>query len=311
MDRLEAMGILLQVIEQGNLSAAGRKLGMPLTTISRRIADLEGHLGARLLIRTNRHVSLTEAGQAYVAACKRILGDVAEAEQAASGAFSAARGDLFVTAPLVFGRLHVLPVVTEFLQIYPDIDIRLTLADRLLHLQDDHVDVAFRIGNLPDSGLKAIRVGTERRVVCASPTYLSLHGSPEKPEDVAQHQCVTFTGLGTPDRWTFLSQGIETSIKVRSRLAVNTAEAAIDAAIAGLGLTRVLSYQITAAQRAGQIVTVLQNYEPKVLPVSLVFDGHGALPLKLRAFLDFAATQLKLRLSANEPRSVSEAGSDH
>lgn len=297
MDRLEAMAVLLQVVEQGNLSAAGRKLGVPLTTISRKLAELERHLGARLVLRSNRHVTLTEAGQAYVAASQRILAAVTEAEEAASGAFTAARGDLNITAPLVFGRLHVVPVVTEFLRIYPDIDIRLTLADRMLHLQDDHVDLALRIGTLPDSSLKAVRVGAVRRVVCASPGYLARHGTPLQPADLGQHQCVTFTGLMTAERWTFQTDAGEKSVQVRSRLAVNTAEAAIDAAIAGLGLTRVLSYQISAAESLGQLQTVLQPFEPAAVPVSLLFDGQSALPLKLRAFLDFAADRLRQRLS--------------
>ena len=298
MDRLDAMEILLQVVEQGNLSAAGRCLGVPLTTISRKIADLEGHLGARLLVRSNRHVTLTEAGRSYVAACKRILGEVAEAEQAASGAFTAVRGELIVSAPLVFGRLHVLPVVTEFLQTYPEVNVRLTLADRLLHLQDDHIDLAFRIGALRDSSLMAMKVGEVRRVVCASPAYLAQHGTPALPDDLGQHQCVTFAGLGNPDRWDFGSGGHQTSVRVRSRLMVNTAEAAIDAAIAGLGLTRVLSYQMAAAQRSGHLVTVLKAHEPVASPINLVYDGQGALPFKLRAFVEFGARRLKERLKS-------------
>ncbi len=298
MDRLDAMTVLLHVVDEGNLSAAGRKLGVPLTTVSRKIADLEAHIGARLLLRSNRRVTLTEAGLAYVAACKRILGAVAEAEEAASGAFAAARGELTITAPLVFGRLHVLPVVTDFLTAYPDIDIRLMLADRLLHLQDDHVDLAFRIGALPDSSLKAIRLGAVRRVVCASPAYLAAHGTPAEPGDLARHHCVTFSGLGPVDRWVFHAEGAEKAVSVRSRLTVNTAEAAIDAAISGLGLTRVLSYQIAAARGSGLLATVLQSFEPAAVPVSLVFDVQGALPLKHRAFLDFAAPRLKERLLA-------------
>ena len=300
MDRFDAMAVLLQVVEDGSLSAAGRTLGVPLTTVSRKISDLEGHLGARLLVRSNRRITLTEAGQSYVAACKRILGQVAEAEMAASGAFSAARGELTITAPLVFGRLHVLPVVAEFLQAYPDIDVRLALADRLLHLQDDHIDAAFRIGALPDSGLKAIRLGSVRRVVCASPAYFATHGTPRDPGELIRHQCVTFTGLGNadPTRWTLTVGGVERAVPVRSRLAVDTAEAAIDASIAGLGLTRVLSYQIAAASRAGLLETALEPFEPAAAPVNLVFDGQGALPLKLRAFLDFARPRLKDRLAA-------------
>lgn len=296
MDRFDAMYVLLQVVEQGNLSAAGRKLGVPLTTISRKISDLENHLGARLLQRSNRRVTLTEAGLSYLAACKRILRDVADAELAASGAFTTARGELTLTAPVVFGRLHVLPVVTAFLQAYPEIDIKLTLADRLLHLQDDHVDVAVRIGALPDSRLRAARLGEVRQMVCASPDYLATNGPPLEPGDISRHHCITFTGLNHPDRWGFQTNGVETSVPIRSRLAVNTAEAAIDAAIAGMGLTRVLSYQIAAARSAGSLMTVLDRYGPPSVPISLVFDAQGTLPLKLRAFLDFAGPRIRERM---------------
>lgn len=296
MDRFDAMAVLLQVVEQGSLSAAGRKLGVPLTTISRKIADLEAHLGARLLLRSNRAITLTEAGTSYVAACKRILAELGEAEQAAAGAFATARGELTITAPVVFGRLHVLPVVTEFLRAYPDIDIRLYLADRMLHLQDDHVDLAIRIGTLPDSSLIAVKVGEVSRVVCASPAYLATHGTPQTPQDLTRHACITFTGLGATDRWIFKTPDAEWTVAVRSRLAVNTAEAAIDAAIAGNGLTRVLSYQIAQAQSAGHLKTVLSPWQPAAVPVSMVYDGQGVLPLKLRAFLDFAGPGLKISL---------------
>lgn len=302
MDRFDAMAVLLQVVEYGSLSAAGRKLGVPLTTVSRKISDLESHLGARLLVRSNRRVTLTEAGQSYVAACRRILGEVAEAEQAASGEFSAPRGELTITAPVVFGRLHILPVVTEFLLAYPDIDIRLTLADRLVHLQDDHIDVAIRIGILPDSSLKALRLGMVRRMVYVSPAYVAAHGAPLEPGDLIHHSCITFSGLSASDNWTFNADGVEQSVPIRSRLVVNTAEAAVDAAVAGLGVTRVLSYQTTAAQNAGLLVTVLDLFGPAPVPVSMVFDGQGPLPIKLRAFLDFAGPRLKDRISAMSGR---------
>lgn len=295
MDRLEAMEVLLEVVAQGNLSAAGRRLGVPLTTVSRKIADLERHLGARLLQRSNRQATLTEAGLAYVEASRRILQQVAEAEAAASGAFAAVRGDLVITAPVVFGRLHVLPVVGAFLQEYPEIDIRLTLADRLLHLQEDHVDLALRIGALPDSSLKALRLGQVRRVVCASPAYLDRRGRPRGLEDLARHDCISFTGLGQPERWSFALNEGERAVRLRCRLAVNTAEAALDAAEAGLGLTRVLSYQV--APRGDRLETVLQAFEPAALPVSLLYDGQGAQPVKLRAFVDFAAPLLRARLA--------------
>jgi DNA-binding transcriptional LysR family regulator len=298
MDRFDAMTVLLRVVEEGSFSAAGRRLGLPLTTVSRKIADLDRHLGARLVVRSNRSASLTEAGHAYVAACKRILDAVAEAELAASGAYTVARGELTVTAPVVFGRLHVLPVVTEFLAAYPEIDLRLMLADRFLHLHDDHVDLAVRIGALPDSSLTAARVGAVRLVSCASPGYLAAAGRPGVPQDLVGHSCITFGSFGKVDRWTFAGVAGETSVPVRSRLVVNTAEAAIDATVAGLGVTRVLSYQMAAARKAGLLEVVLQDFEPAALPVNLVFDAQGALPQKLRAFVDFATPRLRARLAA-------------
>lgn len=293
MDRLDAMSTLLAVIEAGSLSGAARRLGMPLSTVSRKISELEEHLKTRLLIRSSRQLTLTDASRSYVAACKRILDLVLEAERAASGEYGAPKGGLVITAPVLFGRLHVLPIVVEFLNAYPDIDIRLLLADHVVHLLDDHVDVALRIGELPDSSLVAIKVGTIRRVVCGSPAYLAAHGTPMTPDALAAHQCIMFEGLTSPDSWIFGFGNSDGSVAIRSRLSVNTAEAAIDAAIAGLGVTRVLSYQIAYARRMGLLDIVLQSFEPAPSPVSLVYAAQGLLPLKLRAFLDFAAPRLK------------------
>ena len=206
-------------------------------------------------------------------------------------------GELVITAPIVFGRVHLLPLIGEFLRLYPDITVRLTLADRLLHLAEDHVDLALRIGTLPDSSLKAVRLGTIRRVVCASPAYLAERGRPEDPGDLAHHDIIAFSGLDG-DRWGFAKAGQERLVSLTPRLSVNTAEAAIDAARAGLGLTRVLSYQIAWAERAGVLVRVLDDHAPPALPVHLVFSGQGALPLKLRAFLDHATPRLRAVLVA-------------
>lgn len=297
MDRLDAMSVLLAVVDAGSLSAAARQLGAPLSTVSRKISDLEARLGTRLLIRSSRRIVPTDAGQSYVAACKRILADVEEAERAASGEYSAPRGDLVVTAPVVFGRLHVLPLVNAFLQEYAEIDIRLYLADRVMHLVDDHFDVALRIGTLPDSSLVAIRLGDVRRVVCGSPGYFAGHGVPETPQALSSHACISFDGLSSPAGWTFGAGGAQETVAVRSRLVVNTAEAAIDAAIAGLGVTRVLSYQMAAARRAGLLDIVLRDFGPEPWQVSLVHAGQGPLPIKLRAFLDFAAPRLRAELA--------------
>lgn len=298
MDRLESMSMLVTAVEAGSISAAARRLGRPLATVSRKISELEAHLGTRLLNRSSRRLTLTDAGRSYVAACQRILEDVREAERAAAGEYSAPRGRLTVTAPIVFGRLHVLPVVAEFLAAYPEIDLRLVLADGVVNLFEEQIDLAVRIGDLPDSSLIATRVGAIRRVICASPAYLSARGTPDHPMDLGRHDCVTFEGLMAPEAWRFAVGKTVMSVPIRSRLVVNTAEAAIDAAVAGVGLTRVLSYQVAAALAEGRLAIVLEDYEPAPSPVSLVFGGGPPLPLKLRAFIDFAAPRLKARLAA-------------
>lgn len=291
------MSILVAAVDAGSLSAASRRLGTPLATVSRKVSELEAHLGTRLLNRSSRRLTLTEAGQSYVAACKRILDDIGEAERAASGEYRVPRGDLIITAPIVFGRLHVLPVVTEFLKTFPEIDVRLLLSDRVVNLFEDPIDLAVRVGELPDSSLVAIRVGAIRRVVCGSPAYFSARGTPKSPRDLGAHDCVTFEALMAPEAWTFTTGRSEVSIPIHSRLVVNTAEAAIDAAIAGVGITRVLSYQIATATQVGTLVIALQEFEPAPWPVSLVYGGGRLLPLKLRAFLDFSAPRLKARLA--------------
>ncbi len=297
MDRLESMSILVTAVESGSLSAAARRLGTPLATVSRKVSELEAHLKTRLLNRSSRRLTLTDAGRSYVEACRRILEEVGEAERAASGEYGAPKGDLIITAPIVFGRLHVLPIAIEFLKAFPDIDIRMMLADRVVNLLEDHVDLAVRIGELPDSSLVATRVGSIRRVVCGSPAYFAERGTPKSPGELGTHDCVTFEGLMSADAWTFTMGKSDASVAIHSRLVVNTAEAAIDAAIAGVGITRVLSYQIANAMRAGALAVALQEFEPAPWPVSLVYIGGRLLPLKLRAFLDFAAPRLKASLS--------------
>jgi DNA-binding transcriptional LysR family regulator len=298
MDRFESMTVLLAAVETGSLSAAGRKLGMPLATVSRKVSELEAHLKARLLSRSTRQLTLTDAGRDYVIACKRILEDMSEAERAASGEYSAPRGGLVISAPIVFGRLHVLPVVTEFLKAYPEVDVRLVLGDRIVNLMEDEVDLAVRIGELPDSSLIATRVGTIRHVVCGSPAYFAEYGAPKSPSELSAHRCITFTALMSPNAWTFDVNGASVSVPVRPRLTVNTAEAAIDAAVSGVGMTRVLSYQIEGAKRAGLLHLALEEFGPAPLPVSLLYTRQGRLPQKLRAFLDFATPRLREQIGA-------------
>lgn len=298
MDRLEAMTVFLHAVDGGSLSAAGRKLGMPLATVSRKLSDLEAHLKARLLNRSTRQLTLTDAGREYLAACKRILEDVTEAERAAAGEFTEPRGELVITAPIVFGRLHVLPVIADFLKVYPEVDVRLVQGDRFLNLLEEHVDVAVRIGVLPDSRLTATRLGATRRVVCASPQYFSEHGMPQSPRELSRHRCISFDPISAAQSWSFRIDGREVAVPVRSRLVTNTAEAAMDAAVAGVGVTRVLSYQLHDALRSGALALALREYEPAPLPVNLAYAGQRRLPLKLRAFLDYAAPRLRERLHA-------------
>jgi DNA-binding transcriptional LysR family regulator len=291
MDRLEAMAMFVAVVESGSLSGAGRRLGVPLPTISRRIADLEAHLNARLLIRTTRKLTLTESGAAYLTAARRILDQVDEAERSAAGEYAAPQGELIVAAPIVFGRLHVLPVVNAFLRQFPLISVRLELSDRNSDIVGDHIDVAVRIGRLPDSSLVATRVGSVRAVTCASPAYLAAHGIPATPADLAGQDAIAFSSLGGASAWPAADP-------VRTRLSVTTAEAALDAAIDGVGVTRVLSYQVAAAVADGRLKLILPDHDGEPLDVSLIHAGQGRIPLKTRAFLDMAAPQLRQSLAA-------------
>ncbi len=292
MDRLDAMSIFVAVVESGGFSAAARKLRVPLPTVSRKVAELEEHLNVRLLVRSTRKLSLTDAGGSYLTACKRILEDVGNAERTAAGEYTAPRGELVLTAPIVFGRLHVLPIVCDFLAQFPEIDVRLVLSDRNAALLDDQIDLAVRIGPLPDSTLVATRVGSVTYVICGSPRFLATHGSPRSAQDLAN---MPFVALGSLASAAGLGPDLPAAVRVR--LAVNTAEAAIDAAIAGVGLARVLSYQASAAFERGDLKRVLRKLEPAPLPVNLVHLGQRLLPLKLRSFIAFAAPRLRRALA--------------
>jgi DNA-binding transcriptional LysR family regulator len=290
MDRLETMTILLRVVDRGSFSAASRDLGVPLATVSRKVNELEAHLGTKLLVRTTRKVALTDVGSAYVASTRRILDEIDETERIAAGEFHVPRGELILTAPILFGRLHILPIVTEFLAAYPQINVRMLLTDRNLHLIEDHVDMAVRIGPLPDSTTIATRVGLMRTVVCASPKLLAEQGVPKSPEDLAGLPCVNFEFLSPASAWPYMP--------IRPRLSVTTAEAAVWAAAQGLGVTRVLHYQCADAINDGSLRIILANFEVEPLPVHLLHAARGALPAKLRVFLDFAAGRLREGLSS-------------
>jgi DNA-binding transcriptional LysR family regulator len=299
MDRLEAMALLIETVECGSMSAAGRKLNMPVPTLSRKLSDLENHLGTRLLTRSTRRLELTDAGAGYLAASRRILEQVSEAERDASGEYVAPRGELVITAPLAFGRKHVLPVVNAFLAQHPDITVRLGLADQRLDLVGEHVDLAVRIGTLQDSSLMATRVGDIRWIVVASPAFLAAHGTPRVPEDLDRWPCVGVDFINLDTSWCFRAPGASADyrIGIRSRLAVTTGEGAVDAAVAGVGITQVLRYQTAPHLENGALQEILQEHERAPMPLSIVYTGGGRMPLKTRSFLDFAAPCLKARLS--------------
>ncbi|MBY5698042.1 LysR family transcriptional regulator [Rhizobium leguminosarum] len=297
MDRFDAMSVLLAVVDAGSLSAGARQLRAPLARVSRKVADLEKHLGVPLVLRTRRGLSLTEEGRTFVAASRRILEELDAAERQASGDHGALRGGLHVTAPVAFGERHLLPIALEFLKEQPNINLRLTLVDRQINLADEQVDVALRIGHLTDSALITTRVGSVRRVICASPEYLARRGVPRQPEDLARHDGISFQGFATAPEWRYRRDGPAFAIEPHPKLAVNTTEAAIQAAMAGIGIIRVLSYQISDQLRSGALQELLTEFAPEPLPVNVMHGPADPLSLKVRCFLDWILPRLRARVA--------------
>lgn len=297
MDRFNAMSVFLAVVEGGSLSAGARNLRAPLTTVSRKITELEHHLGTALFVRSRRGLLLTESGRAFAVASRRILGQMEEAEREAAGEFNSPRGTLHVTAPIAFGERYLLPVALEFLAAHPEICLRLMLADRQISLVDEHIDLALRIGHLADSAMIATRVGAVRRVACASPAYLARRGVPQRPEDLAAHDGISFQGFTTGPEWRYRRDSAAFTIEPRLKLAVNTTEAAIQAALAGIGIIRVLSYQVADELRSGALQILLAKFAPEPLPVSLIYPQAEVLPLKVRSFLDWTVPRLRARMA--------------
>jgi DNA-binding transcriptional LysR family regulator len=297
MDRFESMAAFVAVARAGGFSAAARQVGVPLATVSRRVAELETALGVRLLQRSTRHVALTEEGQAFFSTCERVLGDLKEAEDALLGEYRAPKGELTVTAPMGFGRLHLQPVALDFLAAYPEINLKLLLADRVIDLAEEHVDVALRIAELADSTMIARALGAVRMVVTASPDYLARRGTPTHPSQLMSHDCIAWSTLGPLNTWWFRAGQTDQTFPVHTRLATTSAESAIAAALSGLGLAQTTCYQAAAALREGALRIVLPEFECAPTPVSLVYATNRLLPLKMRAFIDFAAPRLSARLA--------------
>jgi DNA-binding transcriptional LysR family regulator len=298
LDRLNAMSILVDVVDAGSFSAVSRRRRIPLSTVSRKVALLEEHLGTKLLTRSTRRLALTDTGAAYVAAARRILEQVGDAEARAAGEHNSPSGEIVVTAPVLFGKLYLLPVVTEFLAEYPAIRARLLLSDSNVHLIDEHVDMAVRVGRLPDSSLKAVSVGKMRTVVCVSPGLLAAHGTPATPDKLSGLPTLSFDRLTPTTNWTFRDPYGRNIIDVpiEPRLFVSTADAAVEAAIEGVGAARVLYYQCLDAVRAGRLKVILRDFELEALPIHLIHPESEFLPFKTRAFLDFAGNKLRSTL---------------
>lgn len=296
MDKIESLQVFVAVAQAGGFSAAARALGLPVPTVSRKVAELEEALGVRLFERSTRSVVLTDVAQPYFESCRRLLDELRDADETVSGGHRSPKGELTITAPVGFGRQHVQPVALEFMREYPDIDLRLLMVDRLVDLVDEQVDVALRISELPDSSLAARPLGYIKMIVCASPDYLQQHGVPGHPSELSEHSAILWASLGARKAWLFRDEGKDAMFPIRVRLTTTLPESAIEAAQAGLGLTQVTSYQAEAAVRSGTLVPVLRDCESAPTPVSLVHPSNRRVPLKLRVFLDFVAPRLSERL---------------
>ncbi len=286
MDRLDAMQAFVAVADLQGFAPAARKLGLSPSGVTRLIAALEERLGARLLQRTTRSVALTDAGARYLERARGILADVDEAEGAVEGERLLPRGRLAVSAPVGFGRLHVSPVMSEYLKRYPEVSGDLRLSDLMINLVEEGVDLAVRIGHLADSSLVARHVGEMRRIVVASPGYLKTHGEPSTPEAIASHQTIQFGAMTTSPDWRFVSDGREVRVTPTPRFATNSADAAIQYAVQDGGLTRVLAYQAGDAIQGGRLKIVLKTFEPPALPIHIVYPTSRLLSAKVRTFID-------------------------
>ncbi len=304
MDRIDAMRVFVTALDEGSLAAAGRKLGRSPAAVSRAVAFLEQHVGLELLHRTTRAIKLSEAGERYASACRRVLIDLEEADMCAAGERAAPRGTVTITAPPISGEEILHPIIDAYLDAYPAVSVNLILIDRYANLVEEGIDVALRVAQLPDSSLVAVRVGGDvKRVIVASPQYLAQHPPIVEPADLAQHHIVTTTHFGH-DAWVFppaAGSAIARSVHFKPRLVVNSVRAALASAVNGHGVTRLYTYHVAERVQDGSLKIVLRDAEPQPLPVHLITPQGRTLAPKVRAFVDFAVPRLRAefaRLSA-------------
>lgn len=293
MDRLHLMTVFVAVAEEESFSSAARRLAMSAPAVTRAISTLEHKLGVRLLTRTTRFVRATEAGRRYLEDARRIIAEADEADEAARGVNAVPRGQLMLTAPVLFGRMFVMPVVVDYLRRYPETTVSALFLDRVVHLVEEGLDVGVRIGHLPDSSLQAVRVGQVRSVLCAAPAYLAGHGVPRAPEDLAHHVLIAASGVSPHPDWKFAREGKPFPLRVRPRLTVTTNDGAIEAARSGFGIARLLSYQVAPLLQTGELDTVLEDHETPALPVHVIHREGRQSAAKVRSFVDLAVERLR------------------
>lgn len=298
MDRFHAMRVLVRIADTGGFAEAARQLNLSPPAVTRAVAGLEDTIGARLLIRTTRLVKLTEVGRRYVDDCRQILSAIDEAEAAAAGTYARPTGVITITASVLFGQIYIVPIVTEFLDTHPEVTGRLLFLDRVTNLVEEGIDVAIRIGHLPDSSQTAIKVGSVRRVICGSTGYFERHGVPDQPSDLSRHRIIAATSAGTSLDWSF-GRDSRTVTHVTPALLCNSNEGAISAARSGWGLTRVLSYQIGPDLLSGALRTTLDDFGEEPLPIHIVHPEGRNASAKVRAFVDLAAVRLRANRLVN------------
>lgn len=297
MDKLRAMDTFVRIVETGSLTAAADALDVSGPSVVRLLAGLERALDVRLLNRTTRRIALTDEGRDYYERCKRILAEVEEAEAAAGNRRGAPRGLVRVTAPVLFGRMHVTPLAAAFVRAHPGVTVDFLLVDRVVNLLEEGLDLGVRIGALADSALVAVPLGEVRRVLCASPVYLARAGTPRDPRELRAHDCLRFGGLGSTDEWTFFDAGRRVAVRVEGPLSGNQAEPLVDACADGLGIGMFLSYQVAPLVAAGRLEVLLAAWCPPPVPVSVVYPHAKLLPARTRLFVDWLRERLPGRLA--------------
>jgi DNA-binding transcriptional LysR family regulator len=296
VDRFVEMQVFVAVAELEGFAAGSRKLGISPPAATRAVADLEARLGVKLLTRTTRYVRVTDAGKRYLDDCKRILGEIAEADDAAAGINGEPSGHLAITAPVIFGRLFVQPGVIDYLNRYPKMDVSALYLDRIVNLLEEGLDVGVRIGELADSSMRAARVGTVRRVLCASPDYIARVGIPQTPDDLREHTVVSASGVNPTVEWKFNQ---DKALRFKPRLSLTTNDSAIDAAVAGFGIARQMSYQIATQLERGELKILLSEFEPSPLPIHVLHREGRYASVKIRSFVDLMVERLRADRALN------------